>query len=278
MALKTNSGVDVERKQPFRLCNRVWDGGYKFVNLDDGRRFLAATGANDGVVNSKAALLKWNLRWALKDIPHVCREFASLSNENEIEVFASKYGQLLTTTSSEFDSSGNQVSGLSRDNWTKAVRDVRFWLETWDFVRERNTKALRERITFDPEGPWITTPTGFSRIGGYLPPVSFSKSNVLKPGRFAVRDAINERLEWYPVGASLFVQNDVLTGSGFDLAFRASGLLAIVWMQIAQEVAGTYSCIECKFCAAPFYPKRNTARFCSDVCRVNEWNKNKPKN
>ena len=262
----TSAGTQatMEERQPFRLCNRVWDGGYEWVSLVDGRRVLVPSGAEEKIANTRAAMYRWNLRWELKEIPHICREFSQMQTESQIASFASRHGQLTRS-----------ISGTDSEVWAAAISDAHFWLETWDLVRERNTKKLKARIGFDSEFRWINTPDGRALIGNYLPAVHFPKSDVLKSAQFAVRDAVNERLERYPVGASLFVGSEELPGHSFELAFRASGLLAIIWMQIAQEVAGVYSFQECEFCRAPFYPKRKTARFCSDVCRATLWLQNK---
>lgn len=259
---------------PFRLLNRVWDGGYEWLPVAGGKRLLVGRGAHKAVVRSESALYRWNARWAPVEVPTVCREFAALgTDELSIADFASKYGDLFKSHPVSTDLDGNVVSGSERSAWIEAIEDVQFWLGTWDLVRERKSKLLRERIQFCDDGPWITHPKGLTLVGGYIPRVVFPPSNVLKAARFAVRDAINDRLETYPVRAALSVTPS--DSSEFAISFRASGLLAVIWMQIAREAAGAYRLQRCEACNDYFYPRRTTARFCSDVCRATQWAHNR---
>lgn len=258
------------RTSPYR--NSVCTAGYKWVEME-GNLLLIASSDHECD------------RHTIDVAPGVFREFAALEPDpDNIQRFAASYGDIFNQFPLRRDIRGSWVYGSLLSEWNNEIADMRFLVELWDGITNRNARFLRERLVFTLNGgcelvkrwsrnsrPWAARKIAASE----LKPVKFQHNNVYKPALWALREEINVHLAKYPIYPELTYIPD---GNHTIVTFRPTNLLAVMWMQFTDAVAGKFKLKQCEYegCRKYFQPRRaKTAKYHSDVCRVNAWNERK---
>lgn len=194
-------------------------------------------------------------------VPHpgLFREFSELAPTKEaISAFANSYGDLFSRYDPEQGAvrhDGTVGHGASLGTWTKEIGDMRVLVNLWDQVRTQQLTELAKIIkrTEKVLSYAIATPRrhadavlAHADIGSGLS--SFGRDDVLFPARCALQLEVNKRIAENPTVPRLVWTPDYHQRIIFD----PPNLLAAMWMQFAQDMAGAFRLVKCEGCGKYF--------------------------
>ena len=251
---------------------------------------------------------RWADRWVvyrpLTQEPALFRDFADLEpDEPSFSGFAQTFGPLGLPYETTF-SEGEQP---------RPAESFRGWLREWELLRgvvllltlisRSRYEALADRIGLDPDGAVLKSPdeARLLPLRGPSPPTTIA-SRDLHPqlweeaagipsaarrrvhlARGWIQATVNTQLEMHGGLHPLLVRAVGLEGR---LHFRAvpRSLAQALWFQCAQAIDERRDFKRCANCPkwmliAPFHAggRRTSAKFCSDLCRLQDWRKPEPK-
>jgi hypothetical protein len=148
----------------------------------------------------------------------------------------------------------------------------------WEATRQHDIATLGKWIFWRGDGVFFErSEAGRKRaklIAGLgATPERFEKlqrGDLLSPALMALQDQLNERFGDRP---SATIPRLIMTVNGdLQLVLRSSSLLAALWLQFAQAVAGNYQLQVCQGCGRYFQvgagaAKRADATTCTGACR-----------
>ncbi len=199
--------------------------------------------------------------------------FAALNpKEPAIQDFAGEYGDIFSVYEAEQGAAredGTVAFGATLGTWTQKIADVRLLCDLWAQVRSKDAESLRGLILWSETevGYKLKTPEGWHNATlahTNLPGLSidrYSRGDVVQPAYDALRREINLRLAEAPIVPEVRQR----------LTYRPPNLLAAMWLQLAEAVAGGFDFYSCDACGKFFQRgqggRRTDATTCSNACR-----------
>jgi hypothetical protein len=255
------------KTDPFILRETVCEAGYEWLMGVDAKPRLVPCRV-PGVVYRKC-----------EPRPGLFREFAELSpTKDAIQVFAGQYGDLFNRYTLEQGAAredGSAEHGTSLGTWTREIGDMLVLVELWEDIQHRRIAALKTLVKWTAKDVsyMIKTPRRSSNVilaHADIPGTGFdrfSPKDVLLPAKCALQRELNKRIAEQPTVPRLAFTPDYHQ----RLIFVPPNLLAAMWLQFAQAVAGEFELYPCEACGKFFQRgpggRRADATTCSDACR-----------
>src|SRR2546427_2867913 len=207
------------------------------------------------------------------------RDFSQLELKRDaILRFADQHGPLFGPLSTVVPASARTlITGERFADWKLAVTEMATLSELWRASAERDVEALRRFIFWKEEHVYYKIP------GGRMAVIASSKFDTEKwaslqredlvlPARLALQSELDERLSSRSRHLLIGPRLIWTTNTDLQLVLQPSSLLAAMWLQFAQAVAGNYQLRVCEGCGGDFFGgggarKRVDARAHNNTCR-----------
>ena len=230
-------------------------------------------------------------RYRPLEVPGLHRKFATLTTQDTIQRFASKYGQLgrqVTLCSSAQGGDEDICRGESLAYWRHHISWMDSLIHIWDLIQREKAGELAEYIRWDPptfryptvrvcfdlptrvtEERWIVWP--FTHFIGWAgpwashdlvpPELASVRGDRLEPARYAVCQLINARMANH-------VQPRLVPWAKGEIALYPDSLLSAMYALFALEVSGKERPPRlCVGCGKYYSPVHGRQQYCDERCR-----------
>jgi len=179
--------------------------------------------------------------------------------------------------------------------WKEAITEMGSMVALWEAIVSRNTRELKELISFDEQKQAIwfrSSPTPLTRKLGR--PVIWSgrrfdvdpalsarhtPRDLIASASYILADFLNRKMKLYGDSPALFYERDC-----FRIRVVPINLIGAMWFQFASAVARRPKFGLCVKCGGYFeyrsaenrFGKRAGARYCSENCRVRASERRRP--